>query len=391
MKPQRTEDVEPPAGKLLWLPCRNEPVPHLCRRVLDALGAGTEILTMTPAGHRDEPHVVPGEDIDGLAARAARRLGGAGYAIYDCGRGGATGYALARALTAAGHRSPRHLFVSAGPAAECRCLGADRAVDVTDPRKPHDSYRPYGSRTGSSQLRCPVTVIAGHEESAACERCTDELWAERAADPVTHLRADSVDQGHGDPHARRIARRMRTVLAENPALPSAPPVTREVFREAMARVAAPVSVVTTLCRQDGRPRAFTASAMCSLSEQPPLLLVCVNRAGRAHDVFTTADRFLVNVLTHEQAHVAKAFARHERAEAEAELAPLEGGLPGLSGAAARFLCTRENVLPGGDHSILIGRLESITLLDEAPLIHYRRSWYRPLAVPAKPSATTDPT
>lgn len=390
MKPQRTEDVEPPAGKLLWIPCRDEPVPHICRRVLDALGSGTEILTLTPAGHRDEPHVIPGEDIDGLAARAARRLRGAGYAIYDCAPGGATGYALGRALVAAGHRGPRHLYVSAGPAAECRCPGADRAIEVTDPRKPHDSYRPYGCPAGPSRLRCPVTVIAGHEGPAACERCTDELWAGRAAAPVTHLRADTADQGHGEPHARRIAGRIRTVLAEDPALPSSPPVTPEVFREAMARVAAPVSVVTTLCREDGRPRAFTASAMCSLSEEPPLLLVCVNRAGRAHDVFTTADRFLVNVLTHEQAHVAKAFARHERAEAEAELAPLEGGLPGLPGVAARFLCTREDVLPGGDHSILIGRLESITLLDETPLIHYRRNWHRPVAVPAMPSITTGP-
>lgn len=390
MKPQRTEDVEPPAGKLLWIPCRDEPVPHFCRQVLDALGSGTEILTMTPAGHRDEPHMIPGEDIDGLAARAARGLGEAGYAIYDCGPGGTTGYALARALVAAGHRSPRHLFVSAGPSAECRFPGADRAVDVTDRRKPYDSYRPYGCLAGPLRLRCPVTVVAGHEESAACERCTDELWAERAATPVTHLRADTADQGHGEPHARRIAGRIRTVLAEDPALPSAPPVTREVFREAMARVAAPVSVVTTLCREDGRPRAFTASAMCSLSEEPPLLLICVNRAGRAHDVFTTADRFLVNVLTHEQAHAAKAFARHERAEAEAALAPLEGGLPGLSGVAARFLCTREDVLPGGDHSILIGRLESITLLDETPLIHYRRNWHRLVAVPAMPSITTGP-
>ncbi|MFE2293844.1 flavin reductase [Streptomyces sp. NPDC059452] len=390
MKPQRTEDVEPPAGKLLWIPCRDEPVPHLCRRVLDALGTGTEILTMTPAGHRDEPHLIPGEDIDGLVARAACRLGEAGYAIYDCGPGGATGYALARALVAAGHRGPRHLFVSAGPSTECRCPGTDRAVEVTDPCKPHDSYRPYGCPAGPSRLRCPVTVIAGHEESAVCERCTDDLWAERAAAPVTHLRADTAGQGLGEPHARRIAGRIRTVLAEDPALLSAPSVTREMFREAMARVAAPVSVVTTLCREDGKPRAFTASAMCSLSEDPPLLLVCVNRAGRAHDVFTTADRFLVNVLTHEQAHVAKAFARHDRAEAEAELARLEGGLPGLSGAAARFLCTRENVLPGGDHSILMGRLESITLLDETPLIHYRRNWHRPLAVPAMPPVTTGP-
>ncbi|WP_330241740.1 flavin reductase [Streptomyces sp. NBC_00525] len=384
MNPQPTEDGEPPAGKLLWIPCRDETVPHLCRPVLDALGAGTEILAVPAPRDNDEPRNRAGEDVAALADRAASGLGGAPYAVYDCAPGGATGYALARALVAAGHRSPRHLFVSAGPAAECRC--PDRAGAVAaEPLKPRDSYRPYGRPADPAPLTCPVTAIADPREPAACERCTDALWAGRgAAAPVTHLRAATADQGHGEPHVRRVAGRMRAALAGEPVLPAAAPVTREVFREAMSRVASPVSVVTALSPEDGRPRAFTASAMCSLSEEPQLLLVCVNRAGRAHDVFTTADRFLINVLTHEQAGVALAFARHDRARAEAELVPLEGGLPGLPDASARLLCTREDVLPGGDHSIVVGRLEAVTLLDETPLIHYRRNWHRPVAVPAPP-------
>lgn len=149
----------------------------------------------------------------------------------------------------------------------------------------------------------------------------------------------------------------------------------------MARLAAPVTVITTW-DTEGRPRAFTASAVCSLSEEPPLLLVCVNNSSRTHDLFTTADRFLVNVLDHEQADVARAFARHDRAAAEAALVPLELGLPGLVDASARYACTRRQVLPGGDHSILTGRLESVTLSGHPPLIHYERGWHRPTAVPA---------
>ncbi|MFE6761016.1 flavin reductase [Streptomyces sp. NPDC057689] len=386
MNPQPTEDGEPPAGKLLWIPCRDETVPHICRPVLDALGAGTEILAVPAPRDHDEPRTTAGEDTDALAARAASGLDGAHYAVYDCAPGGATGYALTRALVAAGHRSPRHLFVSAGPSADCRCPGRAGAVDTAEPRKPRDSYRPYARPADPVPLPCPVTAIADPRQPAACERCTDALWAGRgAAAPVTHLRAGTADQRLGESHVRRVAGRMRAALAGEPVRPAGTPVTREVFREAMSRVAAPVSVVTTLGPEDGRPRAFTASAMCSLSEEPQLLLVCVNRAGRAHDVFTAADRFLINVLTHEQAGVALAFARHDRARAEAELVPLEGGLPGLFDASARLLCARVDVLPGGDHSILVGRLETVTLLDETPLIHYRRNWHHPVAVPAPPS------
>lgn len=158
-------------------------------------------------------------------------------------------------------------------------------------------------------------------------------------------------------------------------------LTPELFRDAMARLAAPVTVVTTW-DTDGRARAFTASAVCSLSADPPLLLVCVNRSARTHEVFTRAGRFLVNVLSHEQAGAAQDFARRDRAASEATLAPLELGLPGLPDASARFACTSRQVLPGGDHSILTGRLEAVTLTDAPPLIHFRRDWHRPTVVSA---------
>jgi flavin reductase (DIM6/NTAB) family NADH-FMN oxidoreductase RutF len=355
--------------KLLYVPCEDAAADPTCRSVLDALGPGVEVIEAVPAG---APRAEPGAALDDLVERTVRQLDGAPYAVYGCGTGGRTGYAWALALVTAGHRHPAHLFASADPG---RC-DPDDGAGPTGFEEHHD-----GRRTRSPRLGCPVTVVPGDGVPGAEEGDRTVSWSELVAGPVTPLRPVGAEGASREVRVRSIADRMRTVLLAEAGPPSAATVTGDSFREAMAQVAAPVTVVTTRSA-DGRPRAFTASAVCSLSADPPLLLVCVNRSGSAHEVFTTADRFLVNVLSHEQAHVARAFARHERAEAEAGLVPLEGGVPGLREVSARFLCTRQDVLPGGDHSILVGRLTGVTLSGATPLLHYQRTWHRPVELSA---------
>jgi flavin reductase (DIM6/NTAB) family NADH-FMN oxidoreductase RutF len=246
----------------------------------------------------------------------------------------------------------------------------------------YGQYRHSGAEPG---LACPVTVVTGADDPVTSPHDVD-LWGELTTGPVTHLELPGAGHFFLDSHTEPVVDRIRSALldVERGDDGVVEPLPSEVFRDAMARLAAPVTVVTTVDR-DGRPRAFTASAVCSLSADPPLLLVCVNRTGSAHDVFATADRFLVNVLDHEQASTARDFARRDRTDAEAALVPLELGLPGLADASARFACTRRQVLPGGDHSILVGRLERVALSDAPPLIHFRRDWHRPTAVPADSS------
>ncbi|WP_223189868.1 flavin reductase [Nonomuraea terrae] len=335
-----------------------------------ALQPDIDVVPIEPSGGGRGDR--PGEPSpERAAALIANQAGEGSYAVFGCHLGGPLVYEAVRRLVEAGHRSPHHLFVSAGPLRRRHGDGAAAG------ERPWLSPTPPGSSPG---LSCPVTVVTGGEESALTEQAVAQ-WTRLTSGPVTRWELAGVDHSRPEGMTGTFAARIRSALLGDGPGREGQPLDQDLFRDAMAHLAAPVTVVTTV-GGDGRPHAFTASAVCSLSADPPLLLVCVNRSGSAHDVFTTADRFLVNVLGHEQAHVARAFARHLRAEDEARLATLELGLPGLPDASARFACTRQGVLPGGDHSILVGRPEQVALSGAPPLIHYRRGWHQPAALPA---------
>ena len=84
-------------------------------------------------------------------------------------------------------------------------------------------------------------------------------------------------------------------------------VDQAAFREAMARFPAGVTIVTTADRA-GRPRGFTASSFCSVSLDPPLVLVCLARSAESYPVFDTCDRFAVSMLGEDDADLAHRFA-----------------------------------------------------------------------------------
>ncbi|MFJ2607122.1 MULTISPECIES: cytochrome P450 [unclassified Streptomyces] len=388
--------------------------------LLAALPPGIDAVALELPGrdgrYREPAHETFTQAVEDIAARIARDAPDGPYALYGHSLGGLFAYEAVRLLVARGHRPPRHLFVSASRPPQ-RGYGSDgRPVIHTYPdlaflgalaatggvpeellrdadavayfagriRRDYELYAQYRHPGPLPRLTCPVTVVTGSEDPVTSEADVD-LWADLTTGPVSHLRLAGAGHFFLDSHTRTLTARIGGALLGDGAPAPQLPLTTEAFREAMARLAAPVTVVTTR-DEAGRARAFTASAVCSLSADPPLLLVCVNRTGSAHEVFASADRFLVNVLGHEQAATAREFASHHRARAEAGLVPLERGLPGLADAAARFACVRRQVLPGGDHSILVGRLEEVTLADTPPLIHYRRDWHRPSAVSATPGS-----
>jgi flavin reductase ActVB len=149
------------------------------------------------------------------------------------------------------------------------------------------------------------------------------------------------------------------------------------FTHAMSRVPAPVSVTTTV-DGTGRSWGFTGSSFSSLSLQPPLVLVCLDKSASTHAAFISADRFLVNVLAADQAHVATRFATSGIDRfAAGDMEPCELGLPGLSGALARVACAMHGTLDGGDHSILIGQVEAAHVSTQTPLVYCDRSYTRP--------------
>lgn len=154
-------------------------------------------------------------------------------------------------------------------------------------------------------------------------------------------------------------------------------VTPDEFREGLSRFASGVTVVTTL-DTDGLPHGLTVSAFCSLSLEPPLVLICIEKGIRSHQALSSASRFVVNILSAEQLDVSSRFAsaledRFEGVEWRGGI----GGLPVLEGTLASLECTIHSNFEGGDHTIFVGHVESISVSDRAPLLYFK-STYREL-------------
>lgn len=148
------------------------------------------------------------------------------------------------------------------------------------------------------------------------------------------------------------------------------------FTRAMARVPGPVTVATTI-DASGRRWGFTASSFSSLSLSPPLVLICLDKAASTHEAFATAERFMINILAEEQADIALRFAKSGVDRfAAGDAVPLELGLPGIPEASARVACSLHQVVDGGDHSILIGRVEATYTGEGGPLVYCDRGFQR---------------
>lgn len=148
-------------------------------------------------------------------------------------------------------------------------------------------------------------------------------------------------------------------------------------RAAMSHFAAGVTVVTTL-DGEGRPHGTTASAVTSLSIDPPLLLVCLAHTSNTLDVLRASDRFAVNILSAEQHDLAHAFARSGPGEEWSGLEWERGaatGSPLIESSLAAIECELEAVHPGGDHAIAVGKILQTHLrwgTDRPALVHFRR-------------------
>jgi flavin reductase (DIM6/NTAB) family NADH-FMN oxidoreductase RutF len=148
------------------------------------------------------------------------------------------------------------------------------------------------------------------------------------------------------------------------------------FTRALSKVPGPVAVVTTV-DDTGRRWGFTGSSFTSVSLTPPLVLVCLAKTASTHDAFRSAGRFMVNVLSQEQADLAQRFARSgvDRFAAQ-DAVSCELGLPGLLEASARLACSTHQLVDAGDHSILIGLVEATHAVDEVPLAYWNRRFAR---------------
>ncbi|MDL4818593.1 flavin reductase family protein [Actinomadura opuntiae] len=149
-------------------------------------------------------------------------------------------------------------------------------------------------------------------------------------------------------------------------------VAPQVFRNMMAGVCAPVTVVTTV--SDRSPAGATVSSFASLSLDPPLVTVAFDRASRVLAQILVERRFGVNLLGHAQADLAVLFATRNVDRFSQADWHLENGLPRLDGAAGWLECELHEAVEGGDHMLLLGHVVGASRAELPPLVYAHRTF-----------------
>jgi len=150
-------------------------------------------------------------------------------------------------------------------------------------------------------------------------------------------------------------------------------VDAEMYKAGMRRLAASVAVLT-VGLPDGRRHGMTATAVCSVSAAPPILLCCINRNSAARAAFSEANNFAVNVLAASDRALADRFARPMDAEerfAEGLWARDRTGAPVLETAIATFDCERSHSIEVGGHTVFFGEVQAVRVRSEhiMPLLY----------------------
>lgn len=147
------------------------------------------------------------------------------------------------------------------------------------------------------------------------------------------------------------------------------------FRKAMGRFATGVTIVTV--DLEGEVQGMTANAFASVSLDPLLVLVCVDRSARTHAHLHAKKRFGINILDEDQREISEYYARAEHADesAEEETAArfdhTAHGTPILHGALAYLECKLQSTHEAGDHTIFIAEVEDVVVRQGEPLVFFQ--------------------
>ena len=152
-------------------------------------------------------------------------------------------------------------------------------------------------------------------------------------------------------------------------------ISNDEFRAALSRFPSGVTVVTTKDAK-GVFHGITVSAFCSLSLDPPMVLICIEKSAGSHDALSQAKAFVVNILSSTQIDLSEQFA---------SLLPDKffgvshrsgvNDMPVLEGVVASLECSLKQVCDGGDHTIFIGLVENVSINDGFPLVYSRSSYW----------------
>ena len=155
-------------------------------------------------------------------------------------------------------------------------------------------------------------------------------------------------------------------------------VTEAEFREALAHFATGITVVTAA--GPAGPHGVTVNAFASVSLDPPLILVCIDRGHLSHAVLSRSRVFAVNVLAAGQEALSRFFSAPDRPEGPdafrgIPFRPGRNGAPLLDGCVAHLECRATASHPAGDHTIFLGAVERAWAVPgRRPLVYYDRAY-----------------
>ncbi len=156
-------------------------------------------------------------------------------------------------------------------------------------------------------------------------------------------------------------------------------ISKDEFRAALSRFASGVTVVTTK-DANNKFHGITVSAFASVSLEPPMILVCIDKKSGSHNAFRESELFVVNVLAEGQENLSNRFAAPIPDKFEGtRYRPGIGEIPVLEDAFVTLECRLAYAHEGGDHTIFVGLIEKSSVKDEIPLVYWHGN-YRELEI-----------
>lgn len=148
-------------------------------------------------------------------------------------------------------------------------------------------------------------------------------------------------------------------------------VSPDEFRSVLGRFPSGVTVVTTKA-EDGSDEGMTVNAFCSVSLEPPLVLICIEKTASVYEALMRAPAFVVNILSAKQEQIARRFSIVDIDRFEGVGFSRSGnGIAVLDDVLGVIECNRFALHDAGDHTIILGEVEAGRTEPGAPLLYYR--------------------
>ncbi len=145
----------------------------------------------------------------------------------------------------------------------------------------------------------------------------------------------------------------------------------DTFRSVLGRFASGVTIVTAR-DEAGTDHGMTVSAFCSLSLEPPMVLLCVDHAASMHDLLLSHPRFGISILSSDQEDYSRRFAREESDRFDGiAYSRGDAGVVLLDDAIAHLECEMSAHYDAGDHTVFLAAVQHAAPRDGRPLLYYR--------------------